>query len=391
MVVNTADYELTRETLARLIGFDTTSRHSNLALINWAEGCLRDVGAECRRIPDETGEKANLWARIGPDVPGGIVLSGHTDVVPVDGQAWETDPFELTERDGRLFGRGTCDMKAFLALGLAFAPRFAAANLARPIHFALSYDEEVGCLGAPSMIHDIMASGAAPAGVWVGEPSNWQVISQHKGIADYEVVVTGREAHSSLPDAGISAVHEAVPLMQALLELAKDAKEVDAHVFPAEPSRTTITIGQLEGGTAVNILARECRFVFDIRCVPGVLPETVLEPFFRLIDQRRADLKARAPEADITVSELCNAPPLEAMTDNPIERLARAITGDNADRAVAYATEAGQFHAADCPAVICGPGSIEQAHQPNEYLEVSQLKQGVDVFNRLLEHAKAWR
>ncbi|MEL6956960.1 MAG: M20/M25/M40 family metallo-hydrolase, partial [Pseudomonadota bacterium] len=205
-----ADYTTTLHALSRLIGFDTISRLSNLALIDWADEQLTAAGARCTRIPDATGEKANLWARIGPEVSGGLVLSGHTDVVPVDGQPWDTDPFELTERDGRLFGRGTCDMKAFLALCIAFAPRFAAANLARPVHIALSHDEEVGCLGAPAMIDAIMASGAAPAGVWVGEPTNWQVISQHKGIAAFEVTVTGREAHSSLPDQGVSAIMEAL-------------------------------------------------------------------------------------------------------------------------------------------------------------------------------------
>lgn len=386
-----ADYHTTLQILGRLVSFDTTSRHSNLALVDWAEERLLEAGAQCRRIPDASGQKANLWARIGPDVPGGIVLSGHTDVVPVDGQPWESDPFTLTERDGRLYGRGTCDMKAFLALALAFAPRFAAARLARPVHFAFSHDEEVGCLGAPAMISDIVASGAAPAGVWVGEPSNWQVIRQHKGIADYEVVVMGKEAHSSLPEAGVSAIHEALPLMESLLDIARQAPMADPETFPAEPGRTTITIGQIEGGTAVNILARECSFIFDVRCVPGVLPQRVLEPFFDLVEERRSAIRARAPEADIVVTELCNAPPLEATADNPVERLARAITGDNADRAVAYATEAGQFHRAGCPAVICGPGSIQQAHQPNEYLEVSQLKQGVEVFNALVGHLAAWR
>ncbi|MEO0785127.1 MAG: acetylornithine deacetylase [Pseudomonadota bacterium] len=385
-----ADYTTTLHALSRLIGFDTISRLSNLALIDWADEQLTAAGARCTRIPDATGEKANLWARIGPEVSGGLVLSGHTDVVPVDGQPWDTDPFELTERDGRLFGRGTCDMKAFLALCIAFAPRFAAANLARPVHIALSHDEEVGCLGAPAMIDAIMASGAAPAGVWVGEPTNWQVISQHKGIAAFEVTVTGREAHSSLPDQGVSAIMEALHLANVLTDIADGTATSDPERFPAEPGRTTITIGEIHGGTAVNILARECRFIFDVRCVPGELPEHILKPFFEAVDARTAQMQLRAPEADIEIRQICNAPPLSASPTNDAETLARAITGDNANRAVAYAAEAGQFQQVGCPAVICGPGSIEQAHQPNEYLEVSQFKRGVEVFNALTDRLATW-
>ncbi|MEO0465569.1 MAG: acetylornithine deacetylase [Pseudomonadota bacterium] len=380
-----SNFQTALQTLSRLVAFDTTSRHSNLELIDWAESELLAAGAACRRIPDATGEKANLWARIGPDVPGGLVLSGHTDVVPVDGQPWDTQPFDLSESEGRLYGRGTCDMKAFLALCLAFAPKFAAAGLAKPVHFAFSYDEEVGCKGAPAMIDAIVASGAAPAGVWVGEPSNWQVIGQHKGIAAYEVVVTGREVHSSLPDQGVSAIAEALPLMTTLMEIADTRRPVGMSDFPAKPAQTTITIGEVHGGTAVNILARECRFVFDVRSAPGDQPETVLASFFEAVDTRRASIKARAEEGDITVREMSNAPALLASSENMAEQLARAITGDNADRAVAYGTEAGQFRAAGCPAIICGPGSIEQAHQPNEYLETAQLRQGVDVFDALVE------
>ncbi|MEM9739186.1 MAG: acetylornithine deacetylase [Pseudomonadota bacterium] len=384
-----SDYQTALRALERLVSFDTTSRLSNLDLIDWAEHALTEAGGVCRRIPDETGNKANLWARIGPEVPGGLVLSGHTDVVPVDGQPWVTDPFALTEREGRLFGRGTCDMKGFVALCLAFAPRFAAANLARPVHFAFSHDEEVGCQGAPAMIDEIMASGLAPSGVWVGEPTNWQVVSQHKGIAAFEVLVTGREAHSSLPDHGVSAIAEAVHMINALVSISQNAPVTDPEGFPAEPGRTTITIGEIQGGTAVNILARECRFVFDIRCVPGEAPSDVLAPFWACVNQRRTEIQRKAPEGDIVVRQISDAPPLAMSADNRAESLARAITGDNANRAVAYATEAGQFQRALCPAVICGPGSIEQAHQPNEYLEVRQLEQGIEVFHALVDRLAA--
>ncbi|MEM8920412.1 MAG: M20/M25/M40 family metallo-hydrolase, partial [Pseudomonadota bacterium] len=208
-----------RRALDPLIAFDTTSRGSNLELIDWVEELLTPLGANLTRIPNEDGTKSNLWARIGPDAPGGIVLSGHTDVVPIDGQPWDADPWRVREADGKLYGRGTCDMKSFVALCLAFAPAFAAAKLTRPIHFAFSYDEEVGCLGAPSMIDAIIAAGAAPSAVWVGEPTEWKVVTGHKGIMVHTVEIIGLEAHSSLPHHGVSAVHEAIDLMGVLRDI----------------------------------------------------------------------------------------------------------------------------------------------------------------------------
>ena len=375
--------------LAKLISFDTTSRNSNLELISWVEDQLVPLGFECRRIENSEGDKSNLWSRIGPDVPGGLVMSGHSDVVPVDGQPWETDPFDMTEIDGRLFGRGTCDMKGFLALCLAFAPKFAALDLKKLIHFAFSYDEEVGCQGAPLMIDDMVRRGARPDAVWVGEPTLWQVVSGHKGIVLTKVVVTGREAHSSLPHLGVSANGEAVDLMALLREIERDLAAKADPDSPFVPPYPTLSIGELNGGTATNILARECEFHFDLRCPPGYDPDEILEPFLEAAAKKDAALKARFPECGVAVTKYTDVPGLAPGENNAAESLVRALTGDNALRAVAYATEAGQFHQAGMPAVVCGPGSIDQAHKPNEFVAKAQLAEGVKVFEDLIAHLQS--
>ena len=375
--------------LAKLISFDTTSRNSNLDLIAWVEDQLIPLGFDCRRIENSAGDKSNLWSRVGPDAPGGLVLSGHSDVVPVDGQPWDTDPFDMTEIDGRLFGRGTCDMKGFLALCLAFAPKFAALDLKKPVHFAFSYDEEVGCQGAPLMIDDMVERGARPDAVWVGEPTLWQVVSGHKGIMLTKVVVTGREAHSSLPHLGVSANGEAVDLMALLRDIERDLASNADTDSPFEPPYPTLSIGELNGGTATNILARECEFHFDLRCPPGYDPNEILEPFLEAAAEKDAALKARFPECGVEVTKYTDVPGLAPGESNPAESLVRALTGDNALRAVAYATEAGQFHQAGMPAVICGPGSIDQAHKPNEFVAKAQLAEGVKVFEDLIAHLRS--
>lgn len=372
------------DTLDTLIGFDTTSRNSNLELIDWIDSQLAALGATCTRIESACGTKSNLWARIGPDVAGGLVLSGHTDVVPVDGQDWHTDPFRLTEADGRLYGRGTSDMKSFLALCMAFAPALAQLSLSRPVHFAFSYDEEVGCQGAPAMIARIVKAGARPDAVWVGEPTLWHVVSGHKSLVVFEVEVTGREAHSSLAQLGVSAVGEAVDLMAVLRTIERDLAANPAADSPFEPPYPTLSIGEVIGGTAANILARQCRFVFDLRCPPGHDADAILSPFTAATKAAHERLQARFPEAGVKVTRLSNVPPLEPDLESAAETLVRALTGDNDLRAAPYTTEAGQFHAAGLPAVICGPGSIDQAHTPNEFIAPDQLEKGVEIFQRLL-------
>jgi acetylornithine deacetylase len=376
-----------RSQLDRLVSFDTTSRLSNLALIEYVEAELALIGVAGTRVTNDDGSKANLYATIGPQVPGGIVLSGHTDVVPVDGQPWSSDPFTITERDGRVYGRGTCDMKGFLALALAAAKAVhAGAPLANPIHLAFSYDEEIGCLGAPSMIARIAKALPDPAAVIVGEPTNMEVVSGHKGIATFTVTVTGHEAHSSLTHLGVSANMIAIRLMAWLADIA-DALASDADpASPFRPPHATLTIGEMHGGTAVNILARECRFVFDLRCPPGQDPDVILAPFLKMAAELDEEIKARFPQAGIVVMRRSATPPLAPVADSPAERIARLLAGDNGPaRVVSYAAEAGQFQGAGFATIICGPGSIEQAHQPDEYVEIAQLERGALFMTRLLE------
>ena len=367
-----------RQMLQTLIGFDTTSRLSNLALIEWVETYLDGHGVPHRRVPNADGTKSNLLATIGPAVEGGAVLSGHTDVVPVDGQPWTSDPFKLVERDGRLYGRGTCDMKGFLALALATVPDLIAVRPQRPVHLAFSYDEEIGCLGAPALIEVIRRELPKPAFVVVGEPTDMEAVNGHKGIATYHVTVTGREAHSSQTQQGVSAVMEAVRLMATLNEISARLERDADPASPFTPKGATLTIGMVNGGTAHNILARECSFVFDLRCPPPLEPDKVLAPFFAQAKALDTALKARAPEAGVHIHRCTQRPRLRAgKLDGAAEAFARRLTGDNGPaRAVSFATEAGQFQRAGLSTVLCGPGSILQAHQPDEYVEISQMERG---------------
>ncbi len=371
--------------LARLIAFDTTSRNSNLALIAWVEDFLGARGVASRRVANADGSKANLYAVVGPAVEGGVVLSGHTDVVPVDGQPWSSDPWVLSERGGKLYGRGTADMKSFIALALAHVDEALAAPLKRPMILAFSYDEEVGCLGAPSMISEIARDLPKPAAVIVGEPTLMKVVSAHKGVRSFVVEITGREAHSSLPEQGVSAVMEALKLMNLVTEMGREAKLVShAHFTPA-----TMTIGRVEGGTAANILARRCSFVWDLRC-PEMAQGDAIEARFRAAAEALdAEIKARAPEGGVSVTRRSKTPGLSIARDSEAETLARALTGDNETRVVSYAAEAGLFQQAGLPAVICGPGSIEQAHQPDEWIERSQIDEGAAFMQRLVKRLSA--
>lgn len=372
--------------LAKLVAFDTTSRRSNLALIEWVEQYLAELNVPTRRVPNAEGTKSNLMAMIGPAVEGGVVLSGHTDVVPVDGQPWSTDPWVLTERDGRLYGRGTCDMKGFLALALAAAPDLAQANLRKPVHLAFSYDEEVGCLGAPDMIDVIAREVPRPALVVVGEPTDMVAVRAHKGIASFKVTVTGREAHSSLTHLGVSANMMAIKLMAMLVALSEKLEREADPDSPFTPKGATLTIGQVNGGTAVNILARECVFIFDLRTPAGMDPVALLSDFFAMASALDGEIKAKAPEGGVKVERRSLTPAFAPEEDGVAEAFARKLAGDNGPaRVVPYAAEAGQFQGAGFSTVICGPGSIDQAHQPNEYVEISQMQRGGAFMRRLVE------
>jgi acetylornithine deacetylase len=378
------------ENLRRLVSFDTTSRHSNLDLIAWVEALLKPLGGVLARVPNEDGTKANLIASFGPlTAPGGVVLSGHTDVVPVDGQDWHSDPWTLTEKDGKLYGRGTCDMKGFSACALALAPKMAAARLTAPIHIALSYDEEIGCLGAHSLVAKLNALYPGVGAVIIGEPSDMKVVSGQKGLSSFVVEVEGREAHSSQVQQGVSAIMEAIPLMAALKDMADEARARASKDSPFDPPGTTMTIGMVEGGTAVNILARQCQFAFDIRFEAGDDPAQYEHKLRALVEATDASIKARAPEGGARLIRRSLSPAMNPETNGAAEALARALTGDNTLRAVAYATEGGIFQNGGLSTVICGPGSISQAHQPDEFVEISQIASCVGFLDRLVTRMSA--
>lgn len=373
-----------REILDSLIAFDTTSRNSNLELIAWVEDYLSGQGVASTRVVNADASKANLYATVGPNLAGGVILSGHSDVVPVDGQDWASDPWTVTERDGLLHGRGTCDMKGFLALALAAVPLFQKG--AKPVHLAFSYDEEVGCLGAPAMIAEMAAKLPNPALAIIGEPTMMKVITGHKGITVHEVEMLGHEAHSSLTHLGLSANMVAVELMHDLAELARGLWENADPDSPFVPPHATLTIGTMQGGTAANILARHAKFVFDLRCPPEIDPEEILAPFKAKIAALDAEMKQAFPAAGVTITRLSNAPPMAPAGSQQAEAFVRRLTGDNSPAGVvSYAAEAGQFQQAGFATVICGPGSIEQAHQPNEYLAVDQFARGAQFMLRLAE------
>lgn len=381
------DLATARSILETLVGFDTTSRHSNLALIEWVEEYLAGHGVASERVPnapDANERKANLFATCGPSIEGGVILSGHTDVVPVDGQDWSSDPWTVREGDGRLYGRGVADMKGFIALALAFVPRFVGGGL--PVHLALSYDEEVGCQGAPAMIARMAQAIPAPRLAIVGEPSLMGIITGHKGIAVHEVIVRGHEAHSSLVDLGLSANAVAVELMHELLVFAEELRERADPANGFQPPQATLTIGVMEGGTASNILAGHARFQFDLRCPPGEDPDAILAPFKARCVALDAELKRAFPGAGIWVEQHAGTPPMTPQGSEDAVAFVRALTGENsASGQVAFAAEGGQFQAAGFPTVICGPGSIEQAHQPDEWIALSELEKGVAFMTRLAE------
>jgi acetylornithine deacetylase len=356
-----------------LIAFDTTSRDSNLGLIDYAQGLLERSGARCRRSHDASGKKANLFATLGPDGDGGFVLSGHTDVVPVDGQAWSSDPFRPEVRDGKLYGRGACDMKGFVGVALSLVPEIAKAGLRRPIHFALSYDEEVGCAGVTGLLEDLKQHDLKPALAIIGEPTLMKIVGAHKGGAKLVTRCCGREHHSSGPEKGANAVMMAGEFV-TLLDSVWD--ELRADQDPRfDPPHSTVQATVIQGGTAVNILAREAEVTWEYRCLPDRDPQKIVE---RVKARAAAEIlpkyRSRAAEAAFdTVLHACY-PGLKMDEESPAILLARQLTGANQVEAVAYGTEAGHFQNYGIPAVICGPGSIEQAHRPDEFCALSELE-----------------
>ena len=375
-----------RQILDKLVSFPTVSRDTNLPLIDWVEDYLESQGVTAHRVWNEDRTKASLYAHIGPEVAGGVVLSGHSDVVPVDGQVWSSDPWTVTERDGRLYGRGTCDMKGFVALALAAVPLALAADLKRPLQLALSYDEELGCTGAPPMIAEMARSLPRAAAVIVGEPSRFSVVTGHKGGTGFKVHVKGYEVHSSLIHTGVSAIMAAAPLIDFAnrVNAANAARPPAALAQMFDPPWTTLHVGMIRGGTAHNITAADCRFSCEIRVVPGEDIEDWVAAFEGQVAQAVAAMQTIRPETGITVARFFSVPPLRPETDGAAEALARRLTGDNGLHVVSYGTEAGQFQAEGYSAVVCGPGDILQAHQPDEFLEISEFDAGWSFMQRLV-------
>jgi len=367
-----------RAILDRLVAFPTVSRDTNLPLIDWVEGYLASHGIVSGRVPSPCGIKSHLFAQVGPEVDGGVILSGHSDVVPVDGQDWTTDPWTVTERDGRLYGRGTCDMKGFVAQAIAALVAARGRPLKRPLQLALSYDEEVGCMAVADLVRVMAGTLPRASAVIVGEPSRMQVVTAHKGGLAFRVQVRGYEVHSSLQPYGVSAIHEGARLIQ----WANEVNEANAAAAPSalaaqfDPPYSTLHVGMISGGTAHNITAAECDFVLGVRAIPG---ETGWDR--RMLDAAariEAGMKTIRPEAGITMTPFFGVPPLTpedpAQGGGAAEALCRRLTGDNGTHVVSYGTEGGQFQQlGGYSAAICGPGDIAQAHQPDEYLELSEF------------------
>ncbi|MGI3210937.1 acetylornithine deacetylase [Roseovarius tibetensis] len=379
------------EIMTRLVGFPTVSRDSNLPLVDWVEAYLASHGITAHRHYDDTGEKAALYAHVGPEQPGGVVLSGHTDVVPVDGQPWASDPFTVTERDGKYFGRGCVDMKGFDALAIWALVEAHHAGVARPLQLALSYDEEVGCIGAPPMIEQMLAYLPKADLAIIGEPSMMQTVTGQKGGLGYDVRVTGFEVHSSMMHRGVNAIMAAAPLIDwANMRNAENRARTPSEIASGfEPPWTTLHVGMISGGTAHNITAKECRFGMDFRVVPGENPDDWGARFKARVTEAEADMQAVHPDTRIDVTPKFTVPGLQPETDGAAEALVRQITGDNGNHMVSYGTEAGQFQKRGYSAVICGPGDIAQAHQPDEYITVAQFEAGHDFMRRLVDRLRA--
>ncbi len=376
-----------RDLLSRLVAFPTVSRETNLPLIDFVADWLDGHGVSATRVWNDDGTKAGLFAQIGPDVPGGIVLSGHTDVVPVDGQVWSSDPWTVTERNGRLHGRGTADMKGFDALALAAVPYALSSPLRRPLQIALSFDEEVGCTGAPPLIDAMRAALPPAAAVIVGEPSLLRPVTAHKGGAGFHVTLRGHEVHSSLLPQGVSAIMEAARLIDWLNDRNASLRAAPPSPVAAlfDPPFTTLHTGMIRGGTAHNITAGACTFSLEFRCVPDEDPDRWRAEIRAAAAAIEAAMQAVHPGCSIRLDEYFGLPPLAPETDGAAEALIRRLTGDNGSHTVSYGTEAGHFQARGYSTVVCGPGDIAQAHQADEFITVAQFEAGAALVRGLVD------
>jgi acetylornithine deacetylase len=371
------------ELLARLVSFDTTSYKNNLELIAFVEDYLARHDVASRRIVSADGEKSSLFATIGPQQEGGVALSGHTDVVPVEGQHWTSDPFTLRADNGKLYARGSADMKAFIAASLAAVPDYKRRALKKPIHLAFSYDEEIGCIGVRPMIAELGRELPKPAMVIVGEPTGMRVVDAHKGPVRWNVDIKGRAAHSSMAHLGVNAVTYATRLIG---ELERMEQELKSRVLDIrfEPPYSTLQVTTIEGGNATNIVPNRCVFVFDIRGLPGLDPDEIEARLRRFAEKRcLPEMREVAPEADIRIERVNAVPPFGAGHASEVVALALKLSEQNDTHGVSYGTEAGLFQEAGSPAVVCGPGEIAQAHTADEWIAESEIAKCMEFLSRL--------
>lgn len=376
--------EQTKKILAKLLAFPTLSGTSNLAIIGYLRETLEAAGARVRLYPDETGEKANLFATIGPDQPGGIVLSGHSDVVPVAGQNWTVEPFALTERDGRLIGRGAVDMKGFIAAAVAMAPVFARHQLKRPVHIAVTYDEEITCFGAAALARSLVADGIRPAVAIVGEPTGMGIIEGHKGCYEYTTEFTGLEGHSAQPDKGVSAIDQAARFITRLHEVRAELQTDAPPGSRYAPPWTTVHIGRIDGGTARNVIARHCRVDWEIRPVRASDAEKIKSMMDAFV---AAELKPAMTDidknADVVTHTMCEVASFEPVAASEARDLLHDLTGATSADVVSFGTEAGFYQDVGISSVVCGPGSIRQAHMADEFIEEDQLRTCLALLEKL--------
>jgi acetylornithine deacetylase len=375
-----------RGMIGRLVGFDTTSRNSNLALIEFVRDYLDGYKVKSELVFAEDGKKANLYATIGAEDRGGILLSGHTDVVPVDDQDWHSDPFQLLEKDDRLYARGSCDMKSFISLVLLLVPEMTRRRLREPIHLSFSYDEEIGCVGVRRLIDVLAGRPNRPRLAIVGEPTEMQVGIGHKGKHTLRCHVHGFEAHSSLVHQGVNAIEAAAELVAHLKSMARRKREHGPFDPDFDPPYSSIHTGLIHGGTALNIVPRDCEFDFEVRPLPG---DDVAELVAELREVARTrivpEMQAVRPETGVTITEMTAAPALATPADAEVTQLAAALSGSNGTIKVPFGTEAGLFQAAGIPTVICGPGSIDQAHKPDEFIALEQVARCEAFLRRLID------
>jgi len=380
--------------LTRLIAFDTVSRHSNLALINDVKSYCEQLGLTVDLTFNEDKTKANLFLTVPAGenadiINNGLVLSGHTDVVPVEGQAWSSEPFTATIRGDKLYGRGACDMKGFIACALTVLPQAVqlsnSGQLRRPLHLALSFDEEVGCLGAPLIVADLKARGITPDYCIVGEPTNMAMVVAHKGIAVYRCRVHGKSAHSSLTAQGVNAISYASKLVGYVDALAEELSARDDNDALFTVPYSTLSVGTIHGGTATNIVPNLCEFTFDYRNLPHMTQDDILAPIQAKVAELNAQMQARAPETGIELIQSVGVPAMTDSDSDELQSLIAALTGDDERHKVAYATEGGQFTNAGIPTIICGPGSIEQAHKADEYVALSEIERCDAFLKKLLD------